>query len=226
MDRNNRENIYDEGIEYSYISLISKKLRVGIVGGGKAGTIKARHFVRNKCCVELISKTFDEELIELSKVFPERLKLIDEDLSYEFLRDKHLIIIALDDENLKTMAKKYCEESYKIYIDSSDFISGMGVVPIQRSTENAVFALNTKYGNPKGAVLLSNKVENTIKEYDEFIRYIGLIRNKAKSFPELKIQITSFIGNDEFKKSFDKGEAEKALRSRFSKEIVDYLINF
>lgn len=56
MDRNNRENIYDEGIEYSYISLISKKLRVGIVGGGKAGTIKARHFVRNKCCVEVISK--------------------------------------------------------------------------------------------------------------------------------------------------------------------------
>ncbi|OOP74057.1 NAD(P)-dependent oxidoreductase [Clostridium beijerinckii] len=226
MDRNNRENIYDEGIEYSYISLISKKLRVGIVGGGKAGTIKARHFVRNKCCVEVISKTFDEELIELSKVFPERLKLIDEDLSYEFLRDKHLIIIALDDENLKTVAKKYCEENYKIYIDSSDFISGMGVVPIQRSTENAVFALNTKYGNPKGAVLLSNKVENTIKEYDEFIRYIGLIRNKAKSFPELKIQITSFVGNDEFKKSFDNGEAEKALRSKFPKEIVDYLINF
>lgn len=226
MDRDNRENIYDEGIEYSYISLISKKLRVGIVGGGKAGTIKARHFVKNKCYVEVISKTFDEELIELSKAFPERLNLIDEDLRYEFLRDKHLIIIALDDENLKNIVKKYCEENYKIYIDSSDFISGMGVVPIQRSTENAVFALNTKYGNPKGSVLLSNKVENTIKEYDEFIRYIGLIRNKAKSFPELKIQITSFVGNDEFKKSFDNGEAEKALRSKFPKEIVDYLINF
>ncbi|GEP62345.1 precorrin-2 dehydrogenase [Clostridium beijerinckii] len=226
MDRDNRENIYDQGIEYSYISLISKKLRVGIVGGGKAGTIKARHFVKNKCCVEVISKTFDGELIELSKEFSEILKLKNEDLSYEFLRDKHLIIIALDDENLKNIVKKYCEENYKIYIDSSDFISGMGVVPIQRSTENVVFALNTNYGNPKGAVLLSNKVEKTIKEYDEFIRYIGLIRNKAKSFPEFKMQITSFIGNDEFKKSFDNGEAEKALRSRFSKEIVDYLIKF
>ncbi len=226
MDRDNRENIYDEGIEYSYISLISKKLRVGIVGGGKAGTIKARHFVKNKCCVEVISKTFDGELIELSKEFSEILTLKNEDLSYEFLSDKHLIIIALDDENLKNIVKKYCEENYKIYIDSSDFISGMGVVPIQRSTENVVFALNTNYGNPKGAVLLSNKVEKTIKEYDEFIRYIGLIRNKAKSFPEFKMQITSFIGNDEFKKSFDNGEAEKALRSRFSKEIVDYLINF
>ncbi|WP_026889306.1 NAD(P)-dependent oxidoreductase [Clostridium beijerinckii] len=226
MDRNNRENIYDEGIEYSYISLISKKLRVGIVGGGKAGTIKARHFVKNKCYVEVISKTFDKELTELSKAFSERLKLIAGDFCYEFLKDKHLIIIALDDENLKNITKKYCEENYKIYIDSSDFISGMGVIPIQRSAENAVFALNTKYGNPKGAVLLSNKVEETIKEYDEFIKYIGLIRNKAKSFPEFKVQITSFIGNDEFKKSFDKGEAEKALRSRFSKEIVDYLINF
>lgn len=58
--------------------------------------------MKNKCCVEVISKTFDGELIELSKEFSEILTLKNEDLSYEFLSDKHLIIIALDDENLKT----------------------------------------------------------------------------------------------------------------------------
>jgi precorrin-2 dehydrogenase/sirohydrochlorin ferrochelatase len=226
MGEDNREDIYNEGIDYSYISLISKKLRVGIIGGGKAGAIKTKHFVKNKCYVEVLSKAFDEEIIELSKVFAERLKLINESFSYEFLSDKHLIIISLDDVTLKDMIRKYCEENYKIYIDSSDFSNGMGVVPVQRSTENVTFALNTKYGNPKGAILVSNKVKSIIEEYDEFIKYIGIIRNRAKSFPKYKRQITSFIGNDNFKKSFDEGKSEFLLRCNFPKEIIDYLLDF
>lgn len=226
MDEDNRKDIYNEGIDYSYISLISKKLRVGIIGGGKAGSIKVKHFVKNKCYVEVLSKTFDEEIIEFSKIFKERLKLIKESFNYEFLSDKHLIIIALNDENIKDIVKKYCEENYKIYIDSSNFTDGMGVVPIQRNTKNITFALNTKYGNPKGAVLLSNKVENIIKEYDEFIKYIGVIRNKSKLFPQYKKEITSLIGSDIFKRSFDEGKSEELLRYNFSKEIVDYLLDF
>lgn len=226
MEEDNRKDIYNEGIDYSYISLISKKLRVGIIGGGKAGSIKTKHFIKNKCYVEVLSKTFDEEIIEFSKIFAERLKLINGDFNYEFLNDKHLIIIALNDKNIKDMVKKYCEENYKIYIDSSNFIDGMGVVPVQRSTENITFALNTKYGNPKGAVLVSNKVENVIKGYDEFIKYIGVIRNKSRLLPKYKKEIISFIGSDNFKNSFDEGKSEDLLRSNFPREIVDYLLDF
>ena len=67
MYEDNRKDIYDEGIDYSYISLISSKLRVGIIGGGKAGAIKTKHFVNNKCYVEVLSHTFSEEIIEISK---------------------------------------------------------------------------------------------------------------------------------------------------------------
>ena len=35
MYEDNRKDICNEGIDYSYISLISSKLRVGIIGGGK-----------------------------------------------------------------------------------------------------------------------------------------------------------------------------------------------
>lgn len=226
MDKDSREDIYNEEIDYSYISLISKKLRVGIIGGGKAGTIKAKHFVNNKCYVEVLSKTFDKEIIELSKIFTNRLKLIDEEFSYEFLRNKHVIISAIDDETLRSKVKEYCEENYKIYIDSSNFTGGMGVVPIQRSTSNITFALNTKYGNPKGAILVCNKVKDILEEYDEFIEYTAIIRNKSKKIPEYKKQIISLIGNDDFKKSFDEGKSENLLRCNFPKEIVDYLLGF
>lgn len=226
MDEDNRKDICDEGIDYSYISLISKKLRVGIIGGGKAGAIKTKHFVNNKCYVEVLSNAFEEEIIELSNTFKDRLRLKNEELSFQFLRDKHIIIIALEDETIKGKVKLYCEENYKIYIDSSNFTDGMGVVPVQRSTENITFALNTKYGNPKGAVLVSNKVKNLLEEYDEFMKYVGIIRNRAKTLPKYKKKIISFVNNEEFKKYFDEGKSESLLKDNFPKEIVDYLLDF
>jgi len=224
MYEDNRKDICNEGIDYSYIGLISSKLRVGIIGGGKAGTIKTKHFVNNKCYVEVLSYTFSEEIIELSKASMGRLKLINEEFSYEFLRDKHIIIIALSEKKLKNKIKKYCDENYKIYIDSSDFTDGMGVVPVQRSTENITFALNTRYGNPKGAVLVSNKVKDILELYDDFIGFIGIIRSRAKEFPQYKNEILKFIGTDDFKKHFDEGKSEIILRINFPKEIVDCLL--
>jgi len=224
MYEDNRKDISNEEIIYSYISLISSKIKVGIIGGGKAGTIKAKHFADNKCYVEVLSKTFSEEIVGISKKTKESLKLINEEFSYEFLNDKHLIIIAVDDNILKDKIIKYCEENFKIYIDSSDFKGGMGVIPIQRNTKNISFALNTKSGNPKGAVLVSNKVKTVLEEYDEFLEFMGKIRNRAKVFPEYKTEILKVIGNEKFKKSFDEGKSESILRSNFPKEIIDYLL--
>lgn len=224
MDKDNRKDIFEQGIDYSYISLISRKLRIGIVGGGKAGEIKAKHFVKNECYVEVLSKTFSKGIIELEKCSQKFLKLTNKEFNQKFMYDKHLIIIAVDDESLKNEVKKYCNENYKIYIDSTDFSQGMGVIPVQRSTKNVTFALNTQYGNPKGTVLLSNKVENLISEYDNFIEFIGKIRTRAKVIKEYKDDIIEFVARDEFKKVFDEGKSEVELRLNFPKEIVDYLL--
>ncbi|WP_160687781.1 NAD(P)-dependent oxidoreductase [Clostridium sp. C2-6-12] len=224
MFENNREDISSEEIRYSYISFISNKLRIGIVGGGKAGTIKARHFIKDNVYVEVLSKTFTEDLIELSKESAKKLKLISEEFNYDFLKDKHLIIIAIEDKNVIDKIKYYCEDNFKIYIDSSDFKGGMGVIPIERDTKNISFALNTKQGNPKGAVLAAEKVKSLLEEYDDFLSFMGKIRTKAKKYPEYKNLILSFIGNDDFKILFDQGKAEEALRINFPKEIIDDLL--
>lgn len=225
MGEDNRKDIYEE-INYSYLALISKKLRVGVIGGGKAGAIKTKHFVKNKCYVEVLSKAFDKEIIELSNSEQERLILINNEFNYEFLRDKHVIVIAVDDESLSNKIKKYCDENYKLYVNSSNFKNGIGVIPIEGRTKNIAFALNTKGGNPKGAVLLSEKVKDFLEEYDEFIEFTGKIRNKAKELPEGKHSIIEFINNENFKKSFEQGNAENLLRENFAKEIVDYLLDF
>ena len=224
MDEDNRKDICNEEIDYSYIALISKKLRIGIVGGGRAGVIKTKHFIENKCYVEVLSKSFDKEIIELAKKHDKRLRLIYNEFTYDFLKDKHLIIIALDDENLKNQVKKYCDENYKLYIDSSEFKNGMGTVPIQRSTKSATFALGTKIGNPKGAIFLASKVKNLLEEYDEFIIFAGEIRRRAKKFPKYKGNIVSIVNSDDFKKVFDEGNCEKELKKSFPKEVVDYLL--
>lgn len=224
MPKNNREDISSEEIIYSYISFIASKLRIGIVGGGKAGTIKARHFIKNEAYVEVLSKSFTEDLIKLSIASTKKLKLINEEFNYDFLRDKHLIIIAIEDKTLIDKIKNYCEENFKVYIDSTDFKAGMGVIPIERDTKNISFSLNTKQGNPKGAVLAAEKVKSLLEDYDDFLDFMGKIRSRAKKYPEYKNEILSFIGNEDFKILFDRGEAEKALKSKFPKEVIDYLL--
>jgi precorrin-2 dehydrogenase/sirohydrochlorin ferrochelatase len=203
---------------------MSNKLRVGIVGGGKAGTIKARHFIKDEAYVEVLSKTFTENLVKLSKDSNEKLKLIKKEFNFDFLKDKHLIIIAIEDKTLIDKIKNYCEENFKVFINSSDFKDGMGVVPIERNTKNISFALNTKHGNPKGAVLAAEKVKSILEEYDDFFEFMGAIRTKSKKYPEYKNEILSFIGNEDFKMLFDQGKAEKALRNNFPKEIIDYML--
>lgn len=225
MDKDNRKNIYKPEINYSYISLMSKKLRIGIVGGGKAGTLKAKHFIRNGCYVEVLSKNFDEEIIKLAKCPSANLTLVNTEFSIEFLYDKHLVINAVHDKIIRNHIKEYCDVNYKIYIDASDFTNGMGVVPVQRNIQNVAFALNTKYGNPKGAVFLSNKIEELLNDYNDFIEFISVLRNKSKVIPEYKDDIITFVTREEFKKAFDEGKSEEELRLNFPQNIVDYLLS-
>ena len=68
-------------------------------------------------------------------------------------------------------------------------------------------------------------LDHFLEDYDSFIGYIGKIRNRAKEFPEYKEDILRFIGNENFKKSFDQGKCESLLRINFPKQVVDIILN-
>ncbi len=224
MFKDNKEHIYDEEIDYSFISLLSNKINIGVIGGGRAGFIKIKHFLKTGCYVEVISKDFCEEVISLCEEFKGRLILIKSQFNYEFLENKHLVLITTDDREINDDIKRYCDRNYKIYIESSSFKNGMGVIPVQRNLKNITFALNTNGGNPKGSVMLANKVQDLLEDYDDFIALTTKIRNKAIKISKYKKEIINFISCDDFKFFYDNHKEELVLKLYFEEEILNKLI--
>lgn len=222
MSKDNRKDIQNEGIDYSYIGLMSSKTRIGIIGAGRAGFIKAKHFALNGCYVEIIAKEFSKEVIEISS--ESNLILVNKEFTINFLKDKHIIVIAVDDNNLKQQIREYCDSNYKIYIDSSNFKDGIGIVPVESQSKNIMVALNTKLGNPKGAVLISKKIKNIIDDYDEFIEFTSKVRNNSKELLDYKKDILEVIGTEEFERLYKENNHEEFLRRRFPGEIVDFIM--
>lgn len=219
MLEDNKEDILNKGLEFSLISLFSKKLRVGIVGGGRAGYIKAKHFFSKGCMVEVLGKSVIKEIEELES---NNLKIINKEYEKAFIDNKHLIVIAIDDEEKRKEIKRDCESQFKIYIDSTNFVDGMGSIPMQKDLENIVVGINTRGGNPKGARLLGNKVEEELKKYDDFIGFTTILRNTVKYNEEIKRVVTDFISTEDFFFFYKKGRGKVVLRMFFGEKGANY----
>lgn len=220
MSTNTRENIQDE-LDFVFLSLISKKLNVGLIGGGKGGLIKANTFVRKGCSLWVLSKSFIKEFEELKDL---GANLIKGEYYEDFIIDKHIVIIAVDDFELKEKVIENCSKHFKIYIDCTDFKVGMGVVPAQSETNNIAFSVHTKGGNPRGAMLLLNKMKKELLVYDEFMEAISPIRNKVKKL-EHKNEITSFINTEDFKFFYERGYIKEILLLFFNEDEVKYILD-
>ena len=218
MLEDNKKDILNRGVEFSLLSLISNKLRVGIVGAGRAGYINARHFLKQGCYVEVLSK---EESLEFMELKDYNFKAISKEYERGFIEDKHIVIIAINEEETIGCIKRDCEDMYKIYIDSSSFMDGMGVIPVQRDLENIVIGVNTRGGNPKGSMLLGEKAELELKKYDDFIGFTTIVRNKVKNIPSLKKSVIDFISKEDFLFFFNKGKENEVLRMFFDLEVLN-----
>ena len=220
MFKDIEKNIPNRKIDYIYLALMSHKLRVGIIGGGKAAFIKAKNFIAKGCYVEILSRTFLDEFINIES---KNIVLNRDSYNKKFIEDKHIIILALDDDKLRNEVSRNCEEEFKIFIDCSNFKEGMAIVPLQRETSNISIALNTREGNPKGALLVAEAAMKTISKYDDFIKYTGLIRNKAKNFNCNKKEIIDFINTEDFRFIWEQDKSELALKLFFGEHIVNEL---
>lgn len=194
MFKNSEEDILNRGVNFSLISVFSKKLRVGIIGAGRGGFIKAKHFFNEGCSVDVLAKEIGEEFKELKG---ENIKIYIKEYDKSFIKNKHLVIIAIDDKNKKEQIKKDCQEESKIYIDSTEFMEGMGSIPMQKDLKNIVVGINTRGGNPKGSRFIAQKVEEELLKYDDFIGYTTILRNKCKDSGIKKV-LTDFISTEDF----------------------------
>ncbi|AYE33544.1 NAD(P)-dependent oxidoreductase [Clostridium septicum] len=220
MSKNIKKDISNIEKDYIYLSLKSDSLRIGIIGGGKAALIKARSFLKKGCFVEIISKNFNEELLSNRS---DCLKLNQGSYSKEFIEDKHIVVIAVDDYELVEKIIVHCDESSKIYVNATDFKNGKAIIPVQRESKNLNFAVSTKLGNPKGALLVANKALSILEEYDEFIEYSSKVRNNAKYIEEYKKEIIDFVCTEDFKFIYNIKKHKEVLTMFFNEDIINKL---
>lgn len=202
----------EDKIDYAFLSLISHKINIGIIGAGRAGIIKAKHFLKLNCRVSVISKdNYDKnkDIKALEKYDKFHIECCE--YTRDFILDKHLIIIAVDNLESRYIIKKHCEELYKIYIDCMNFKEGMAQVPVQRETESLNIGVSTKGGNPKGAVFIAEKIKEDINTYDGYIEYTTELRNKFKLKREVKDDALRFIFSDDFYFFYENGKAKKII---------------
>lgn len=189
MSKDNKEDI---SLDYAFISLISPKIRVIIIGGGNGGYIKAKSFLQKGCTVYVLSKEFDEKFKNIDDII-----FIKKEYHFDYLKDKHIVIISTDDQELNDKIKNDCESLSKIYLMSSSFQDGLFITPSGTQTKNISFSLHTKVGSPKTSVFLSKKIQQDLEQYDEFVEYVGKVRRKIKN-RKLKLEIMEFLNSDDF----------------------------
>ncbi len=217
MPRDNRENIL---LDYAFISLIAQKINVIIIGGGRGGYIKAKSFLQKGYNVSVISKEFDQKF----KALYGEIYLIEDIYRTEYILDKHLVIIATDDEMLNQKIKEDCEDYYKIYLDSSNFREGQFITPVEVKSDNIKVGVHTAVGSPKTSVFLGKKLKDTIDQYDDFVKYIGTLRNdilKTSKDRKLNLEIMNFVNSDDFY-FFYKKNKHRLILKLFWRDYFDF----
>lgn len=201
MYEDNKEDILCSRVNYTVLSLISPKINVLIVGGGKAALTKVKTFVKNGCRVSVLSKEHTAEFNEL--INHENLELIKGEYKQDYILNKHMVIIATNSENTNERIREDCNRLYKLYIDCSKPKEGLCVTACQRSTKSTTFGINIRDFSPKTSVFLADKIKKELEMCDDFIEFTAFVRNNIKQL-ENKNEIMDFICSDDFMFFYEK----------------------
>ncbi|MGL5615779.1 MAG: NAD(P)-dependent oxidoreductase [Sarcina sp.] len=213
MFKANKESI-SRDIDYLSIA-ISNNSRILVIGGGKAAYIKIKSLIKKSMDITVVAKEFIEEIKALKEV-----KLIREPYNDRLLEKYHLIIIAINDDLIRMEIKRDCEKLFKLYIDSTEGEKGLAIMQSQRTLKNISYSVNTKVKAPKLSKLYLGKIEEILKDYDDFTLEVGKIREGAKRLNDKeKKEIINFICTEDFKFFYDKKKSNLILKLFFANII-------
>ncbi|MEG1003421.1 MAG: NAD(P)-dependent oxidoreductase [Clostridium sp.] len=220
MYEDSREDIHREKLEYIMLSLLSNKIDVLIIGGGEAAFIKVKTFLDRGCNVKVIAKEVSKEIYSLKS---DRLIISIGEFTESLLENYHIVVIAINDKLKVKEIKAFCDKSHKIYINSTNYKDGLGALPINIKSDEALIGINTFKGNPKALKVMSSEMSCKLKSFDEFIRITSIIRNNSKNFKDKKKEILDFIICNEFKDVIENGHCKLLLRLFYEEELVNKL---
>lgn len=208
MPQNNKKNILRDTVENSFISLISSKIKLLIIGGGNAALIKTENFVKRGCFLTIVSKEFIKGF-EKFHDFPQ-VKLIKSEYTKEYIYHSHLVIIATNNMKLNKNIRRDCDEINKLYMDCGSPEEGLYIVPYQRDSAAFSVSLKFKGKSPKTSKYIGDKTCDFLGNYDEFANYTINIRSKIKS--SLRKEVMNFICSDDFYFFYNKGKENLVLQ--------------
>lgn len=216
MPEYSKANLHGE-LSYAPITLFGEKLKIGVIGAGRGALIKVRNFYNKGSKIEVLALDFLEDFYKFNG---DKVKLIKGNYNKDFILDKHLIIIAIDDDSVINEIKNDCEKLCKIYINSSKFKDGMGVIPVTRESKFITVAVNTKVGNPRGSVMVAESITESLEEFDEYIRLTGEIRNSLFLDKEIKDDLLKFINSSDCKFFYNKDKIFEVFKLFYNEDIV------
>jgi len=216
MSEYSKANLHGE-LSYAPITFFGEKLKVGVIGAGRGALIKVRNFYNKGSKIEVLALDFLEDFYKFNG---DKVKLIKGNYNKDFILDKHLIIIAIDNESIINEIKYDCEKLCKIYINSSKFKDGMGVIPVTRESKFITVAVNTKVGNPRGSVMVAESITKSLQEFDEYIRLTGEIRNCLFLDKEIKDDLLKFINSSDCKFFYDKNKIFEVFKLFYDEDLV------
>ena len=220
MHKDIGEDIYRGNLGYTMISLFSSRINVLIIGAGKAALIKAKTFLSNGCNVSVVAKEINEAFYKLDS---EKITITKCEYNEKFLKNNHIVVIAIDDDIIIDNIKKSCKSLDKIYINCKNPKDGIAVLPMNIRSDEIFLGINTLRGNPKASKMLGTYILDELKEFDDFIKVTSIIRNNVKSIKNKKDELLDFIISDDFRYIINKKKEKLVLKLFYDKELVNKL---
>lgn len=218
MSKDCKEDVPNRDIERMMISLSSSKIKVLVIGGGRAGFIKAKAFASRGCKVTVLSPEFDDAFDSNAGG---NLCLVKSCYTEDYLKEQHLIIIAVSDGELSHQITQDCEALAKLYLRCDHARDGIFIVPAISETKQSVFAYHTKEGSPATAVYIRDKIQKQLQGYDVFIEYVCRLRNTLRGNEKLH-EIMQFVNTDDFLMFFQKNKHQLILKLFYGGIDVEY----
>lgn len=194
MSENYQEDFSSGSIAFMPLSLIAGKTRVLVVGGGNAGYMKAKAFLSRGCHVTVVAMDFKKGFEELQGP---KLCLIKAPYQRDLIKNVHLVVIAVSEDEAAERIKEDCEAEYKLYLYSGAATQGLFVIPAAEETREGVFTFHTKKGSPSTAKFIRTKIKEQLIEYDNFIEFVCSLREFLKG-DENRSKIMDFVNTEDF----------------------------
>ena len=176
-----RNNLYP-------IFLKVHQLEVLIVGGGNVGLEKLSFLLKSSpnANVQLVAPIINEEILELVKKY--QVKLVKENFTNSFLENKHIVIVATDNEALNIEIYNECKRR-NLLVNLADnpmyfdFYLG-GIV----TKGHVKIAISTNGKSPTTAKRLRQFFEEVIPEnIDDLVQNLNTYRKSIKGNFEEKV---------------------------------------